>query len=487
MDGLSSTDNSNHSIVVIAATNRMDAVDPALRRPGRFDREIAVGVPTQEVRHDVLESRLAHFNHALTPKQIEELAAQSHGFVAADLSALCREAAMNALRRNVVKKSQTLAVDIEDFKIAQTRVRPSAIREISVEVPNVRWQDVGGLEYVKQQLKEAVEWPIRHAESLARLGTRPPGGVLLYGLPGCSKTLMAKAIATETGMNFLSVKGSELLSTYVGESEKAIAYLFDKARQLSPCIIFFDELDGLAGTRGHDLDGGTGVGERVVTQLLAELDGFRDRGSITVVGATNQPYAIDPALLRPGRFDRLIHVPPPDLESRKSIFMVVLSSMSIDPDVDIDGLAAETKDYTGADIASVCREAGLIALEEDLTALAVCHRHLLEALVVVPSSVVSESLCDFQQFKQEAPSLFHAYLQGILNETNKECINRLHGTWISCWHTLIHLIEAISKFFNRTCCTSFQVLQYVSAACFPQGRVRIDTQFIPSCAIHIEF
>lgn len=399
-------DTSGNQVVVIAATNRLDSVDPALRRPGRFDREIVVGVPSPHARGEILKARLRSMHHGLSESQVEGLAASAHGFVTADLSALCREAAMIALRRWIHDQESKRIVCPEDFQVAQTRIRPSAMREISVQVPNVRWQDVGGLTHVKQQLKEAVEWPISHAESLARLGAKPPGGVLLYGPPGCSKTLLARAIATETKMNFLSVKGSELLSTYVGESEKAITMLFSRARQLAPCIVFFDELDGLAGTREGDTDGGTGVGQRVITQLLTELDGVRDRGLVVVIGATNKPRAIDSALLRPGRFDRLVYVPPPDPEGRKAVFQICLRDIATEAGMDLDHLAGMTEGYTGADIAAVCREAGLAALDEDLAASAVAMRHLLEAVSCVPPSVpsTSQELADFISFQRGAPA-----------------------------------------------------------------------------------
>lgn len=406
MDGMETPGTSGDKVIVIAATNRLDSVDSALRRPGRFDREIAVGVPSSQARAGILKARLRTMRHDLSEKQIEGLAEAAHGFVTADLSALCREAAMVALRRWISDHASKKSISAEDFQAAQTRIRPSAMREISVQVPAVLWQDVGGLDHVKQQLKEAVEWPINHAQSLARMGAKPPGGVLLYGPPGCSKTLLAKAIATETKMNFLSVKGSELLSTYVGESEKAITMLFSRARQLAPCIIFFDELDGLAGTRGGDTDGGTGVGERVITQLLTELDGIQDRGLVVVIGATNRPRALDLALLRPGRFDRLVYVPPPNTHGRKAIFQICLRNVPTEVSMDLDDLASKTEGYTGADIAALCREAGLAALDEDLTASVVAMRHIVGALRSVPPSVppTSQELADFLNFQRGAPA-----------------------------------------------------------------------------------
>ncbi|GMH36902.1 hypothetical protein BSKO_04775 [Bryopsis sp. KO-2023] len=391
MDGMKVSDGLSKSVIVIAATNRLDAIDAALRRPGRFDREIEVGVPSPQARLDILHARLSKINHGLSEVCIKETARNAHGFVTADLAALCREAGMNALRRIVSSdaKNTPVVVSENDLKRAQTVIRPSAMREIAVEVPNVRWDDVGGLADVKQQLKEAVEWPIKHASSLIRVGAKPPKGVLLYGPPGCSKTLLAKAVATETGMNFLSVKGSELLSTFVGESEKALLLLFSRARLLAPCIIFFDEIDGLAGNREGGLDGGTGVGQRMVTQLLTELDGVKDRGHVIVIAATNKPDALDSALLRPGRFDRLVYVPPPDVKGREAILRVCLRKMPTEIGLDLEGLAGNMDGYTGADIAAVCQEAGLVVLDEDLNGSVVASRHLSKALQVVPPSAPS--------------------------------------------------------------------------------------------------
>ncbi|GLC74667.1 hypothetical protein PLESTF_001542800 [Pleodorina starrii] len=408
-------------VVVVAATNRPDALDPALRRPGRLEREIEVGVPGAEARLEILQAWLRSVRHCLSPSQVGSLAASAHGFVSADLAALVDEAAMCALRRRVAargaerkkevekeekdKEVQQAAADglleaevevemevvtLEDFKTAETRVRPSALREVPIEIPAVRWDDIGGMHSVKQALQEAVEWPHKAQSAMSRLGAQPPRGVLLFGPPGCSKTLLARAVASEARLNFLAVKGGELVSKYVGESEKAIAGLFARARSTAPSIIFFDELDGLVGSRGGPEAGGggtAGMSERLLSQLLTEMDGLLERGGVTVLAATNRPDCLDPALLRPGRFDRLIHVPLPDRDARVEILRVQLRCCPVAADVDVELLAVRTAGYSGADLAAVVREAGLAALEEDLGAEQVAMRHFETALRLVAPSV----------------------------------------------------------------------------------------------------
>ncbi|KAG2429616.1 hypothetical protein HXX76_010848 [Chlamydomonas incerta] len=391
-------------VVVVAATNRPDALDAALRRPGRLERELEVGVPGAAARREVLQARLRGVRHSLTGGQVSDLAAAAHGFVAADLAALVDEAAMCALRRlaaaaeaaaagavQEAAAAQEAVVTLEDFKTAETRVRPSALREVAVEVPRVRWSDIGGLAAVKQALQEAVEWPHKAQGAMARLGAQPPRGVLLYGPPGCSKTLLARAVAAEAGLNFMAVKGGELVSKYVGESEKAIAALFARARAVAPAIIFFDELDGLVGSRGgpdQTSGGGGGVSERVLSQMLTEMDGLVDRGGVTVLAATNRPDCVDPALLRPGRFDRLIFVPLPDREARAEILRVHLRRTPTAADVDVPHLALATAGFSGADLGALVREAALAALEEDLQgATCVAGRHFAAALATTQPSV----------------------------------------------------------------------------------------------------
>ena len=406
MDGLKG----RGQVIVIAATNRPDAVDPALRRPGRFDREIAIPVPDKRARREIFQVHTRNMPLA-EDVNLDELAELTHGFTGADIAAVCREAAMHALRRFLPKidlESEHIPTEIldelrvtrKDFLDALKDVQPSALREVYVEIPEVKWSDVGGLEGVKQELKEAVEWPIRQPEYFREMGIDPPKGILLYGPPGCGKTLLAKAVATESGANFISVKGPEILSKWVGESEKAVREIFSKARQAAPCIIFFDEIDSIAPRRG--LRGGdSGVTDRIVNQLLTEMDGITRLEGVVVIGATNRPDIVDPALLRPGRFDRVIYVPPPDKEARLEIFKVHTRKMPLAEDVDLEELAEKTEGYTGADIAAVCREAAMIALREAGKPTKVKKEHFLKALEKVEPSVSKEDLERYERIKEE--------------------------------------------------------------------------------------
>ncbi|RLE76959.1 MAG: AAA family ATPase [Thermoprotei archaeon] len=405
MDGLQS----RGQVIVIAATNRPDALDPALRRPGRFDREIAIGVPDKRARKEILQ---VHTRNMPLAKDVDldELAEITHGFTGADLAALCREAAMHALRRVLPKIDleserippevlESLRVTREDFMEALKDVQPSALREVMVEVPEVRWSDIGGLEDVKRQLREAVEWPIKHPEYFEEMGIEPPKGILLYGPPGCGKTLLAKAVANESEANFIAVKGPEVLSKWVGESERAIREIFRKARQAAPCIIFFDEIDAIAPVRGSRFD--SGVTDRIVNQLLTELDGIVVLKGVVVLAATNRPDIVDPALLRPGRFDRIIYVPPPDLRARLEIFKVHTRRMPLADDVDLEELAKRTEGYTGADIAAVCREAAMTALREAGKPTKVTRRHFEEALKKVPPSLTEEDVRAYEEIAKK--------------------------------------------------------------------------------------
>jgi len=368
MDGLEE----RGRVIVIGATNRPDALDPALRRPGRFDREIEVRVPDKQGRKEILQIHTRNMPLA-DDVDLDKLAEITHGFVGADLAALCREAAMNALRRYLPKIDldkgpspevlEEMKVTMEDFMNALKYVQPSALREVLIRVPEVRWEDVGGLEDVKRELRESVELPLKYPEAYTRLGMRPPKGVLLYGPPGTGKTLLAKAVANEADANFISVKGPEVLSKWVGESEKIIREIFRKARQAAPCVIFFDEIDAIAPERGSDVNR---VTDRIVNQLLTEMDGMQPLENVIVIGATNRPELLDKALLRPGRFDKIIYVPPPDKEARKAIFKVHTRNMPLADDVDLDKLAEMTENYVGADIEAVCREAAMNALRRVL-------------------------------------------------------------------------------------------------------------------------
>jgi transitional endoplasmic reticulum ATPase len=371
MDGMKS----RGKVVVIAATNRVDSIDPALRRPGRFDREIEIGVPNRDGRLEVLE---IHTRGMPLDKDVDlqRLADISHGFVGADLQALAKEAAMRALRRvlpEINLSGESVSVDIlrkiivrmQDFMDVIKETEPSAMREVFVEVPDIKWEDIGGLSTIKQELQEAVEWPLKYLGVFTYADATPPKGILLYGPPGTGKTLMAKAAANESEANFISIKGPELLSKWVGESEKGVREIFRKARQAAPCIIFFDELDAIAPTRGDH--GDSHVTERVISQFLTEMDGLEILTNVVVIGATNRPDIIDPALLRPGRFDRILYVPPPDRESRVQIIKIHTKKKPLDEDVNIEELADKTDGYTGADIASLSSAAVMLALREHIT------------------------------------------------------------------------------------------------------------------------
>ncbi len=393
MDGLMTRGN----VIVVAATNREDALDPALRRPGRFDREIEIGVPDRHGRREILQihTRGMPLEEGVDLDRIGNI---THGFVGADLAAVAREAAMHALKRILPKidlESETIPTEVleslkvtrEDFNEAMKSVEPSALREVFVEVPNVKWKDIGGLREVKQELIEAVEWPLNRPETFTKLGIKPPNAVLLYGPPGCGKTMLAKAVANESEANFIAVKGPELLSMWVGESERGVREIFKKARQTAPTIIFFDEIDAIAPRRGMHY--GSHVTETVVNQLLTEIDGIERMENVMIVGATNRPDILDPSLLRPGRFDRMVLVPLPDREARHEIFKVHTKGMPL-RGVNLEDLARRTEGYTGADIESVCREAAIASLREDLEAGYVDAKHFDKALNEVQPSVTEE-------------------------------------------------------------------------------------------------
>ncbi|MFL6323759.1 MAG: CDC48 family AAA ATPase [Nitrososphaeraceae archaeon] len=372
MDGMSS----RGKVVVIGATNRVNAIDPALRRPGRFDREIELGVPDRNGRLEILQ---IHTRGMPLDKDVnlEKIADISHGFVGADLQALSKEAAIGALRRvlpeidlssesipsEILKK---IIVTMQDFVDVTKEMEPSAMREVFVEVPDVKWEDIGGLADIKQELQEAVEWPLKYQGAFTYADAIPPKGILLYGPPGTGKTLMAKAAANESEANFISIKGPELLSKWVGESEKGVREIFRKARQAAPCIIFFDEIDAIAPRRGGDF-GDSHVTERLISQLLTELDGLEILTNVIVIAATNRPDIIDAALLRPGRFDRLLYVPPPNRDSRIQIIKIHTRKKPLAEDVTIEELANHTDGYTGADIASLSSAAVMLALREHVS------------------------------------------------------------------------------------------------------------------------
>jgi transitional endoplasmic reticulum ATPase len=396
MDGLSS----RGEVIVIAATNRPNALDPAIRRGGRFDREIEIGIPSKNGRLEVLyvHTRGMPLDESL---DLKEIADATHGYVGADLYALCKEAAMRTLERALpdldVKEDipaeivESLLVTKEDFQEALKKIEPSAMREVFVEVAEVHWDEVGGLEPAKQSLIEAVEWPLKYPEAFAAVGVRPPRGILLYGLPGTGKTLLVRALATESNVNFISVKGPELLSKWVGESERAVREVFRKARQAAPALVFFDEIDSIVPGRGSGSD--SNVTERVVSQFLTELDGLVQLKDVVIVAATNRPDLLDSSMLRPGRFDRLVYIPMPDMQARKRILEIYLSRMAASG-ISAQWLAEMTEDFSGADLEMLCREAGMLALRAHIRSdmkreeliidrILVTREHFQEALELI--------------------------------------------------------------------------------------------------------
>jgi transitional endoplasmic reticulum ATPase len=406
MDGL----HSRGRVIVIGATNRPNSLDPALRRPGRFDREIEIKVPDEKGRLEIFQ---IHTRNMPLDKKIslKEYAKITHGFVGADISAVCREAAMSALRRYLPEIDleseiidpellEQIKVSKQDFEEALKEVLPSGIREVFVEIPNVSWDKVGGLHELKQKLIESVNWPISNAKVFSRMGISPPKGILLYGPPGCGKTLLARAVATESKANFISIKGPELLSKWVGESEKAIREVFRKAKMAAPCIIFFDEFDSIAPSRGrHTSD--SGVTEKVLSQFLTELDGLEVNKDIVVIAATNRPDILDPALIRPGRIDRILLVPAPDKEGREEIFEIFSEPMPLATDVEVEKVIKMTEGFSGADIETFCREAAMIALRDNIRARTVSMDHFERAREFVSASITDDIIQWYEQYKDK--------------------------------------------------------------------------------------
>ena len=405
MDGMGSRGN----IIVIGATNRPNAIDPALRRPGRFDREIEIGVPDKAGRYEVLQIHTRNMPLA-EDVDLKRLSDVTHGYTGADMTSLCREAAMKALRRYIPEfnleeerippeRLEKMVVKMDDFLWAYRDITPTAMREVYVEVPQVHWNEVGGLKLVKQELMESVEWPLKKPEVFKKMGIKPPRGILLYGPPGCGKTLLARAVATESEANFISIKGPEIFSKWVGESEKAIREIFRRGRTAAPAIIFFDELDAIVPKRGLGY-ADSGASERVISQLLTEIDGIESLQNVLVIAATNRPDMLDPAVLRPGRFDRLIYVPSPDFDSLKEIFKIHAHSMPLSRDVDLDDLARKAQGYSGADVEAICREAAMNGLREDIEATEVSLRDFNQAMERVGPSITAEDGAWYQKFSK---------------------------------------------------------------------------------------
>ncbi|ELZ07047.1 ATPase AAA [Halovivax asiaticus JCM 14624] len=429
MDGLEE----RGRVTVIAATNRVDAIDPALRRGGRFDREIEIGVPDKEGRTEILQVHTRGMP-LVDSIDLDQYAENTHGFVGADLATLAREAAMNALRRirpelDLEEEEidaevlETLQVKEVDFKEALKGIQPSALREVFVEVPDVTWDDVGGLEATEERLRETIQWPLDYPEVFAEMDMQAPKGVLMYGPPGTGKTLLAKAVANESQSNFISVKGPELLNKFVGESEKGIREVFEKARSNAPTVIFFDEIDSIAGERGRN-SGDSGVSERMVSQLLTELDGLEELEDVVVIATTNRPDLIDSALLRPGRLDRHIHVPVPDEAARRKIFAVHTEHKPLADAIDLDWLAAETEGYVGADIEAVTREASMAAtrefinsvdpdeMDDTLGNVRISKEHFEHALAEVSPSVTTETRERYEEIEEQFDSAEPAAAEG---------------------------------------------------------------------------
>merc|ERR1712072_310210 len=373
MDGLKQRAN----VVVIGATNRPNTIDPALRRFGRFDREIDIGCPDENGRLEIFRIHTRNMKLA-DDVDPEEVARETHGFVGADMAALCTEAAMQCIREKMdlidieeetidAEVLASMAVTHEHFKFALGTANPASLRETVVEVPNISWDDIGGLQAVKDDLRELVQYPIEHPEKFEKFGMNPSKGVLFYGPPGCGKTLLAKAVANECQANFISVKGPELLTMYFGESEANVRETFQKARAAAPCVLFFDELDSIAQQRGGSQGDGGGAGDRVMNQLLTEMDGVGSKKNVFIIGATNRPDIIDTALMRPGRLDQLIYIPMPDYESRLSILKATLRKSPLNADVDLQYMASQTEKFTGADLTEICQRAAKIAIRENIS------------------------------------------------------------------------------------------------------------------------
>ncbi|MBD3199565.1 MAG: CDC48 family AAA ATPase [Candidatus Lokiarchaeota archaeon] len=407
MDGL----HSRGRVIVIGATNRPNSLDSALRRPGRFDREIEIKVPNEKGRREIFQIHTRNMPLEKKKPLIKQFSQITHGFVGADISAVCREAAMSALRRYLPKIDleseiidpellEQIEVTKEDFEEAMKEVLPSGIREVFVEIPNVGWDDVGGLDDLKQRLVEAVDWPLSHPKIFERMGINPPKGILLYGPPGCGKTLLARAVASESKANFISIKGPELLSKWVGESEKAIREVFRKAKMAAPCIIFFDEFDSIAPSRGR-YGGDSGVTEKVLSQFLTELDGLEVMKDIVVIAATNRPDILDPALIRPGRIDRVLFVPAPEKEGRLEILKIFTEGMPLSTDVDLKKLNEMTEGYSGADIETWCREAAMKALRENIRARKVSFEHFTKAKEELHPTITPEITKWYKDFGQK--------------------------------------------------------------------------------------
>ncbi|KAK8812167.1 hypothetical protein WA158_007401 [Blastocystis sp. Blastoise] len=382
-------------LFLFGATNRPQSLDVSLRRPGRFDKEIEIGVPANEDKREILKIHMSKVPNSLTDENYIYLSTHTNGYVGADLKLLCQEAALKALNRHILQGPQDhFCVNSEDIYSSLSLIRASALREITVNIPHVHWEDVGGNEDIKQQLREIIDWPFIYAQQMNEMNIQPPRGILLFGPPGCSKTLFAKVVATESNMNFISIKGPELFSKYVGESEQAVMNVFKKARAAAPCVLFFDEIDALATSRGGD----SGVTERVISQLLQEMDGIHTLKHVLVIGATNRPDILDTALLRPGRFDTHIYCPLPGESTRLEILKVHTRNIPISDQVHLEELANKTEGYSGAELAALCREAAICCLSHDMENTIVEPEHFMEALENIVPRTSSELIEIYREF-----------------------------------------------------------------------------------------
>ncbi|XP_047958673.1 cell division control protein 48 homolog B [Salvia hispanica] len=391
-------------VLVVASTNRVDSIEPALRRSGRFDAEVEVSTPNENERIQILKLYTKKLPLDTTVN-LDGIAASCNGYVGADLEALCREAAMSALKRssNIDQDASKFSITMDDWNLAKSVVGPSITRGVTVEIPKVFWDDIGGLNDVKKKLQQAVEWPLKHSSTFSRLGVSPVRGILLHGPPGCSKTTLAKAAACAAQASFFSLSGAELYSMYVGEGEALLRNTFRKARLAAPSIIFFDEADVVAAKRVGASSGSSTVGERLLTTMLTEMDGLEQAKGILVLAATNRPHAIDAALMRPGRFDIILYVPPPDLEGRHEILRVHTRKMKIGNDVDLREIAEDTELFTGAELEGLCKEAGIVALREDISATDVCSRHFEAVMRSLRPALSREDVDSYASFRKNPP------------------------------------------------------------------------------------